>query len=94
MSLAVTAMPSPSTVDVTQLLLAWGQGDEMEVLLGHVIAHEIGHLLLPPNSHSLKGLMAGHMDQRQALRATKGALWFSAKEAETIRAGLTARNSR
>ena len=28
-----------------------------EVLLGYVIAHEIGHLLLPPNSHSWQGVM-------------------------------------
>ena len=28
-----------------------------EVLLGYVVAHELGHLLLPPNSHSTKGVM-------------------------------------
>lgn len=28
-----------------------------DVLLGYVMAHEIGHLLLPPNSHSWQGVM-------------------------------------
>ena len=28
-----------------------------DVLLGYVIAHEVGHLLLPPNSHSWQGVM-------------------------------------
>ena len=31
-------------------------------LLGRVIAHELGHVLLPPNSHSLHGIMRGNID--------------------------------
>ena len=33
-----------------------------EVLLGYVMAHELGHLLLPPNSHSLEGVMRASID--------------------------------
>ena len=33
-----------------------------EVLLGYVMAHELGHLLLPPNSHSPAGLMRAAID--------------------------------
>jgi predicted Zn-dependent protease len=33
-----------------------------EVLLGYGIAHEIGHLLLPPNSHSRDGVMRPSLD--------------------------------
>jgi len=33
-----------------------------EVLLGYGIAHEVGHLLLPPNSHSPTGVMRPNLD--------------------------------
>lgn len=35
---------------------------DARVLLGRVIAHEMGHVLLPPNSHSLHGIMRGNID--------------------------------
>jgi hypothetical protein len=34
--------------------------------LGRVMAHEIGHLLLPPNSHSRVGIMRAQMDFSQS----------------------------
>ena len=52
-------------------------------LLGRVIAHELGHVLLPPNSHSLHGIMRGNID-----------LWqenpdrFTRNQARVIRATL------
>jgi hypothetical protein len=36
------------------------------VMLGYVIAHELGHLLLPPKSHSAAGLMRGMIDLQLA----------------------------
>ncbi len=36
------------------------------VILGRVMAHEVGHLLLPPNSHSRVGIMRPHVDFSQA----------------------------
>jgi hypothetical protein len=46
-----------------------------EVLLGYTIAHEIGHLLLPPNSHSPQGVMRSAINLQEAseqrLRFTK-----------------------
>jgi hypothetical protein len=36
------------------------------VMLGYVIAHELGHLLLPPNSHSVAGVMRGMIDLQLA----------------------------
>ena len=36
------------------------------VMLGYVIAHELGHLLLPPKSHSAKGVMRGMIDLQLA----------------------------
>ena len=39
------------------------------LLLGYVIAHELGHLLLPAHSHSSSGLMRPDLDMERA--ATK-----------------------
>ena len=36
------------------------------VMLGYVIAHELGHLLLPPKSHSEAGVMRGEIDLQMA----------------------------
>jgi len=36
------------------------------VMLGYVIAHELGHLLLPPKSHSAAGVMKGMIDLQLA----------------------------
>jgi hypothetical protein len=33
-----------------------------EILLGYTIAHELGHLLLPPHSHSDRGVMRACLD--------------------------------
>ena len=35
---------------------------EPTLVLGRVMAHEIGHLLLPPNSHSMHGIMQAAID--------------------------------
>ena len=54
-------------------------------LLGHVLAHEIGHLLLPANAHSRSGIM-------QAVLTTKlvsgPGLFFTADQAQLIRTRL------
>ena len=47
------------------------------LLLGHLIAHEIGHLLLGSNSHSRSGIMHVPWNQRQVERASLGTLLFS-----------------
>lgn len=55
-------------------------------LLGCVVAHEVGHLLLGKNSHSPEGLMRAKWEVGQLLDATHGNLGFSAAEAELMRA--------
>ena len=57
-------------------------------LLGVVIAHEIGHLLLPYGSHSSNGLMRGEWDTRQLSLAGARLLRFTAQQAKLIRAHL------
>jgi len=49
-------------------------------LLGQVIAHEVGHLLLPANSHSDHGIMQRRLNTRSSLRE-----YFTAAQAEMIR---------
>ena len=56
-------------------------------LLGHVIAHEIGHLLLPTGSHTRTGLMAAAMDLREMSRR---GLRFDVEHGDLIRARLLA----
>lgn len=54
-------------------------------LLGHVLAHEAGHVLLGRNTHALAGLMAAELHVRQARQS---ALTFSPEEAATIHHNL------
>lgn len=35
---------------------------DVRVVLGRVIAHELGHVLLPPNAHSPHGIMRSNLD--------------------------------
>jgi hypothetical protein len=62
-------------------------------LLGCVAAHEIGHLLLGSNAHTLRGLMSARWDKDDLERLGWGLLLFSPAEAEQLRAGMQARCS-
>jgi hypothetical protein len=57
-------------------------------LLGAVLAHEIGHLLLPKDSNSDSGLMRRTWDRQYMQRAMWGVLKFSPKEEALIRSKL------
>jgi hypothetical protein len=63
-------------------------GVDLGVMLGHVIAHELGHTLLPDGAHSPSGVMRAQWDLAQAVRAAEGKLTFGAREAVLIRQGL------
>lgn len=54
-------------------------------LLGYVVVHELGHLLLGLDSHSADGLMRGRWDFAALQQAARGTLIFSAREAEHMR---------
>ncbi len=62
------------------------------LVLGHVIAHELGHLLLGTSAHSSFGLMAAGWSAADLERAPAGLLEFSSAEAATIRAAVIRRN--
>jgi hypothetical protein len=54
-------------------------------LLGHVMAHEMGHLLLPYGAHSVAGLMRPEWDRSQVQAANRGLLTFLPDQAGLIR---------
>jgi len=62
-------------------------------LLGHVIAHEVGHLLLPFGSHSSSGLMRGRWTPVDLRRNTRGGMAFTADQAGLIRAQVATTDS-
>jgi hypothetical protein len=55
-------------------------------ILGHVEAHEIGHILLHDSSHSSAGLMRARWSADDLRAAAQGRLLFSQQQAGAIRA--------
>jgi len=68
--------------------LARNDGAEFEtpIILGFVMAHEIGHLMLGSNSHSDTGIMLGQWERKQVRQIMKGDLHFTAQQSKLIRA--------
>jgi hypothetical protein len=64
-----------------------GQG----IVLGHAIAHELGHLLLPERTHSLTGIMSTAWHRRHWEDAVAGRLLFHKAEAKAMGNNLLAR---
>jgi hypothetical protein len=61
-----------------------GEGE----LLGCVMAHEIGHLLLGTNSHGREGIMQGRWEGTHLRSAGKGELQFTPLQAAAMRERL------
>jgi hypothetical protein len=59
-------------------------GSEMGVLLGHAIAHELGHILMPGISHG-QGVMTANWSFKEWHRASDGTLLFNPDHATIIR---------
>lgn len=64
--------------------LAVATGTPQPVILGHAMAHELGHLLLGTNSHSVQGLMRAHWDWENLQEAQRRELLFLPSEAAQI----------
>jgi hypothetical protein len=58
-----------------------GEGD----LLGCIVVHELGHLLLGKNSHSTGGLMRAKWEVLELREAARGNLLFTKSETERMR---------
>lgn len=67
--------------------VAAGQEVELPALLGYVIAHELGHLLLGPG-HNAKGIMRAGWDLRDIQAIRQGCLKFSPAEGLRMRSIL------
>ena len=61
------------------------------VILGCIIAHELGHLLLGSNSHSSAGVMRSPWGQKQLRQALMGTLLFTSDESKVMQAQVRAR---
>jgi hypothetical protein len=63
------------------------RGLSKDLILGYVMAHELGHLVLGENSHG-QGIMTGTFDRRAFELAEKGKLVFTPQQAEQMRARI------
>lgn len=63
----------------------------MPPLLGAAIAHEVGHLLLAGDAHTLTGIMRAQWGPKENRDALMGVLRFSRKQSEKIRADVEQR---
>jgi hypothetical protein len=63
-------------------------------MLGHVMTHELGHLLLGSNRHSDAGVMRPRWSDRDLFRAQMGALQFTSAQADRMRLQVNARTLR
>lgn len=68
-----------------------GEPEVAPVLLGDIMAHEIGHLLLGTDAHSPTGIMRSKWDRAQIQRALQGRLSFTSDESSTIRTAIEVR---
>jgi len=58
-------------------------------LLGHVLAHEVGHLLLRSNSHSISGIMSARWTGEELRRLSEGVMFFTPHESKVMRDRLS-----
>jgi len=68
-------------------------GARLEGVLGHAMAHEIGHLLLGMNSHSASGLMSAVWRVEDFRRLARGQFNFRPDEAARMRSEVARRNA-
>lgn len=65
--------------------LARETGGSLGLILGHTIAHEVGHLLLGSQSHARQGIMRPRWNSRDLHLAHTGALGFTKSQSKRIR---------
>ncbi len=65
--------------------------EEQTLLLGVIMAHEIGHVLLGAG-HSRDGIMRANANDSQLMKASRGQLLFTPDQAERVRTQTLVRN--
>jgi hypothetical protein len=63
----------------------------LTVILGHAMAHELGHLLLRTCRHSSEGIMRAKWNFADLHRAAQGHMGFTPQQAEQMRAEVSTR---
>ncbi|MFN7992742.1 MAG: hypothetical protein U0Q18_04035 [Bryobacteraceae bacterium] len=74
--------------------LADRHGMRYGLVLGHIAAHEIGHLLLGPGSHSLQGIMRAPWRPNDLYIMAGRSMLFTPSEASRMRTNIRARCAR
>jgi len=77
--------------DVQELARDW-DASESEIL-GHALAHEIGHLLLGANSHSSEGIMRANWGEQELSTIARAHLFFTDEQSSRMCAEVSALNS-
>jgi hypothetical protein len=77
--------------DRVETLATEGAASPAEIL-SHATAHEIGHLLLRSNQHSMAGIMRAQWNDEDLRRASQGSLLFTGQQSKLIRAEVAARD--
>jgi hypothetical protein len=65
-----------------ELHTSWNVG--LPDILGTVITHELGHLLLGSNSHASTGIMRAHWQGEELRRLSRSGLWFTNEQADRM----------
>lgn len=71
--------------------LAKGREAMYALILGHVMAHELGHLLLGVGNHAATGLMHVPWYKKELESIDQGSLRFGSREGEKMRGQVSAR---
>ena len=97
-TLGIAAQPEKGTPGTASVFysraeqLARGGAASVPVILGHAVAHEIGHLLLGSNSHSPMGLMRAKWSRQDLQNAARtGNLLFTSEQTRAMRAEVLRR---
>src|SRR5438067_624574 len=89
-----TASDSTQTFTTTDLRSSAMIGVPPDLVLAHVMAHEIGHVLLGLNSHSSMGIMRGYWQAEEVSALERGRLLFSSQQSRAMRERLQAISAR
>jgi len=63
-------------------------------ILGAMMAHEVGHLLLERAGHSNTGIMRARWEDDDLKRIARGRMWFTAEQARSMIAMVSRRSGR
>jgi hypothetical protein len=78
--------------DVLRIQTLHNPDYEIPLILGCLIAHEIGHLILGPGAHASFGIMQARWEPADLNRAIRGQIGFTIAEKKVLRANTLTRH--